>query len=150
MDRWSVTLLLACVCLVSAAHPAEGRTPPLRYRAITADGVVRDTATGLVWQQSPPNTMFALPEARSYCAALTAQNKPWRLPSIKELLTLVDPTESDPCIDTVAFPGALGSLYWTSTPEKASTGERTWTVNFASGITSAQIPTATWAVRCVQ
>ena len=40
----------------------------------------------------------------------------WRLPSVKELATLLDYTRFNPAIDPVAFPRTPVSNYWSSTP----------------------------------
>jgi hypothetical protein len=60
----------------------------------------------------------------------------WRVPTEKELLSLVDQDRADkklnPAIDTVAFPGvpADGAPYWTSS---RSSGISCWYVRFTAG-----------------
>ncbi|MBU4237246.1 MAG: DUF1566 domain-containing protein [Proteobacteria bacterium] len=39
----------------------------------------------------------------------------WRLPTIKELKTLVDRSSSDPAINTIYFPNTVARWYWSST-----------------------------------
>jgi hypothetical protein len=61
-------------------------------------------------------------------------NSPWRLPTEKELVTLIDPAKADkgesPAVDTVVFPGILrdGATYWTSSH---SSGAKAWYTRFS-------------------
>jgi hypothetical protein len=65
------------------------------------DGTVNDTMTGLTWQQAAATADAGgldWPTAMQYCATLTLGGRShWRLPTIKELLTLLDVS-----IDTIA------------------------------------------------
>jgi hypothetical protein len=109
--------------------------------------VVYDAATGLSWQQTVSGQVtFA--SAAAQCA------NPYRLPSYKELATLVDFTRAapGPMIDTVAFPSTPAELFWSSTLTPTSS-IYAFTVDFASGnaadrdISSGQ---TRLRVRCVQ
>jgi hypothetical protein len=40
----------------------------------------------------------------------------WRLPTIAELLSIMDYTKSNPAIDTEAFPNTPSEWFWTATP----------------------------------
>ena len=63
---------------------------------------------------------------------------PWRMPTEKELATLIDPAKVDkgesPAVDTTVFPGisAGGAPYWTSSH---SSGAKAWYTRFARGST---------------
>ncbi len=104
---------------------------------------VTDTRTGLVWQAGDSGVLGGLEDGEAYCAALTLNGHAWRLPSIKELVTLVDenPPISDvsPAIDTAHFPGtAERDPYWSSSPFTAwqlDAGEPQWVINFLDGFT---------------
>jgi hypothetical protein len=77
-------------------------------------GLVRDALTGLVWEQQPNTEAMTWSDAQSYCLSLGSG---FRLPTLKELDSLVDPTQiSGPTLDTTAFPDAGDQRYWTSTP----------------------------------
>ncbi len=58
---------------------------------------VRDNETGLVWERSPQTAGETWDNARSVCASKTVGNrKGWRLPSMPELASLVDPSVAPP------------------------------------------------------
>ncbi|MCB1091869.1 MAG: sulfatase-like hydrolase/transferase, partial [Verrucomicrobiae bacterium] len=55
------------------------------------DGTVTDNQTGLTWQQVPPSAFYSWPEAQAYADSLVlAGRTDWRLPTMKELLSLAD------------------------------------------------------------
>jgi hypothetical protein len=94
-----------------------------KARFVVLDGeLVRDTLTGLVWQQRPAvSSLDGGPcmyweEARDTCASLGSG---FRLPTLKEFESLVYPAgTSGPPSDRTAFPVlTLGSeRFWTSSP----------------------------------
>lgn len=96
------------------------------------DGTVTDTKTGLMWQQGEAGTM-TWTVALTYCENLQlANHSDWRLPNRNELQSLVDYSEYYPAINTVAFPGAMSSYYWSSTSWARFSG-CAWFVHFAPG-----------------
>jgi len=72
-------------------------------------------------------------EAEKACAAL---GEGWRLPTVQELLALVDYTRCDPAIDIERFPDTKSGAYWTATP--CSWAPRAaWIVNFNGGFSGS-------------
>ncbi len=73
---------------------------------LSGDGtLVYDNVTGLIWTRSPDidgsggvdvSDKLTQPDAESYCAGLSDGGYGWRLPSIKELYSLMDFSGSDP------------------------------------------------------
>jgi len=58
-----------------------------------ADAAVQDDETGLVWEKTLETTQLSWAEARAACADKdVGGRKGWRLPSISELASLVDPS----------------------------------------------------------
>jgi hypothetical protein len=107
---------------------AEPRCYPLKRFVPLAGGLVSDALTGLVWQQqaSPKNMTWA--EARTYCPS------GYRLPTVKELTSIVDFTvTSPPAIDQTAFPGAPRGPFWTSSPYAKTDVSAAWAVDFYTG-----------------
>lgn len=56
----------------------------------------------------------------------------WRLPTMEELLSIVDETQACPTIDPVAFPDTPKATFWTSSPCEDDPGHA-WVVDFAIG-----------------
>jgi hypothetical protein len=55
------------------------------------DGTVTDLNTGLMWQKTPPAEHYAWDEAAKYASNLQlAGHDDWRMPTMKELYSLVD------------------------------------------------------------
>src|SRR6185503_10252988 len=101
--------------------PANSRFRPLN------DGWVLDLALNLEWGPTSKSEMDH-EAAHKYCADLGG-----RLPSVKELFSLVDHEKYDPAIDKDIFPDTKSAWYWTATPYKASSGYA-WCVRFYDGI----------------
>ncbi len=96
------------------------------------DDTVTDTSTGLMWQKTEGGSKN-WDQALSYCEGLTlAGHSDWRLPNIKELESLTDDSRYLPAIDTVAFPGAHGTKYWSATAHVTFTSYA-WYVGFDYG-----------------
>src|SRR5438309_3777890 len=68
--------------------------------AAAQDQAVLDRETGLVWERSPPTTTHTWSLARGECTSgrSTGGRKGWRLPSVNELSSLIDPAASDPAL----------------------------------------------------
>ncbi|MBM5782249.1 MAG: DUF1566 domain-containing protein [Pelagibacterales bacterium] len=66
-----------------------------------SDGTVTDNLTSLQWQQKDDGKTRDWKNALSYCQNLDlAGYKDWRLPSVKELQTIVDYTKNSPALNT--------------------------------------------------
>lgn len=114
----------------------------LRSREVAADspgchfapmaGVVSDSATRLSWQQSSAGMMYTWDDAARYCATLDLHGMGWRMPSVKELQTLVDETMAMPAIDSVSFPDTSPENYWSSS-QVVSFSNDAWVVSLAYG-----------------
>ena len=96
------------------------------------DGTVTDTSTELMWQQETASAMN-WEAAIVYCEGLSlAGHNDWRLPTIKELASIVDLAKYNPAIDTGYFPNTVSSYYWSSTTDAYFT-DNAWLVHFGSG-----------------
>jgi len=149
-----VTKACGAIALIACLAPAptvEAGAPPGRYT--TSNGTVTDTKTKLIWQQLPAPSTMTWDSARSYCAGVSATlgGSGWRLPTIKELQTLVDPSRSRPAIDVTFFPDTALVGSWTSTRYAAPADESyAWIIILIDGI-EAQAPlSSTFQVRCVR
>jgi hypothetical protein len=140
---------LAVLVLLAARSPAA--TPPGRY-TYPATGVVYDVKTKLTWQQTDGG-FVAHSVAASTCAALTLAGGGWRLPTMKELLTLIDYahpiTASVSALDPVAFPQAPSAFFWSSSAQRGVANS--WMAVDSGGGTSEPWPTdKEFDFRCVR
>jgi hypothetical protein len=68
-----------------------------RFVLVMGGAGVLDKETGLVWEKSPSTTAVSLSDAQVRCNLLTAGGRlGWRLPSVQDLASLVDPTVPAP------------------------------------------------------
>jgi hypothetical protein len=117
--------------------------------AIPGDGSVVDMKSKLVWQRDAEAGAHTWAEAKTYCETLTVAAGGFRLPSMKELQTLIDESAADPAIDAAAFPGAPGESFWTGSPLAGSMAEA-WFVNFYNGVAYTSLVDHTYRARCVR
>jgi hypothetical protein len=100
------------------------------------DGTVTDTSTGLMWQQTASSNKMTWEDALAYCEALNLGGHiDWRLPTVKELISLIDYSRYNPAINTNYFPDTVASFFWSSTINANSTNNA-WCINFYNGSTS--------------
>ncbi|MBN2575724.1 MAG: DUF1566 domain-containing protein [Deltaproteobacteria bacterium] len=137
----AVSVLAGLTLLARADAPAG--------RYTIANGTVYDTRTKLTWQQAVPSTTYTWANAKTYCAGLPLPGTGWRLPTAKELQTIVDESRSAPSIDTTAFPSTPSTWFWSSSP-LAGSSLYAWYVDFFSGFTSVYDLSIAYRVRCVR
>jgi len=150
--RGLVALTLGGLAVLAAdSAVATPQCYAVRFQVNTA-GQVFDAATGLTWQQTPIASAGDVMSWNVATTKCTALGSGWRLPSVKELQTIVDDTTSAPAINLAAFPGVGSSdSYWTSSPDPATPGNY-YTVWFSDGTTGSRdgfIRQDIW-VRCVR
>lgn len=147
------TIYLNQVRCVRAGGAPAGRCVPRNARYQILGDLVMDSLTSLTWQRAAADAM-TLDAARTFCAGV---GEGFRVPSVNELLTLVDFTipYPGPMIDTSAFsgtPAAPSDDFWTSSSVGGDV-TRGYAVNFGNGRTAGS-PTGardeTNQVRCVR
>ena len=156
--RWTsralVTIALLTLPVFADTKPGA---PPGQYQAFSSqDRRIRDKKTLLVWERSVSVAPVDFATARATCRGGT------RLPTLKELLTLVDEQPHEdydvPTNTTVTKhidPQAFGSetpgdrAYWSSSLVEESPS-RVWTVDFSSGETPQADAIDARYVRCVR
>jgi Protein of unknown function (DUF1566) len=120
---------------------------PARYDIHAKE--VRDIATGLRWQRAAAPKGVSFEAARAYCRRLDLLGeKHWRVPTLGELLTLIDERAAAPMIDRGAFPEAPAEPFWTSSGF-ANGGELAWYVRFDHGNALYGRLIEPFRVRCV-
>jgi len=110
---------------------------------------VTDDQTGLTWQKvdRANNTWES---ALIYCEGLSLAGKTdWRLPTFKELQSIVDYSAYAPAINTSYFPDTVATRHWTSSTNANNIGHA-WLVSFHSGFVYFDVKTDSDYVRCVR
>jgi len=157
----SILRLLGAIAIIALTLPtsADASAPAGRYvvtsggaDAGTGNGTVYDTKTKLTWQQTAP--MYSWANAKTYCASAAVSaslgGTGWRLPTIKELQTIVDYSQYSPAIDSTAFPSTPPIWFWSSSL-CAGQSSCVWIINFGDGHTVTETALTNGAyVRCVR
>jgi hypothetical protein len=130
-----------------------------RFTCVMGGAAVRDNETGLVWERSPTDTNISHPNwlaAQDHCNTLTVGNrKGWRLPTIQELASLVDPTQSQPALPAGHPFSNVGSsllahFYWSATTSASTAGGGAWVVDFDFGGVALDAKSDSNGVWCVR
>ena len=111
-----------------------------RLKVLSAFGgkAVLDSETGLVWQKSPSTSTFSWGGAQAHCNRLTTGGRlGWRLPTLQELESLVDPNAGGVAFLPLLpagnpFENVRLSSYWSATTNANVPGDA-WDVNFSNG-----------------
>ena len=140
----------------------KGVAPPTPRFSDNLNGTVTDNATGLIWLQNAD----CFP-AQSWSAAITSANNlahgaacnlsdnstagQWRLPNVKELLSLTDFGRYNPALPSGhPFTGTnISSYYWSSTTGAGGPGGA-WGVGFYDGYVGYGLKSGSLYVRCVR
>jgi hypothetical protein len=122
---------------------------------LTADtDFVTDSMTKLVWQTTSLDDSAATWQAAlDYCETLSHAGKDdWRLPSIKELATIVDETASMAPVISADFGAGMASAYWSSTPAPSLQSDHfAFALEMSFGISpSLKMADSAAAARCVR
>lgn len=126
---------------------------PNPERFLTRNGTVQDVNTQLTWQQQASTSSYAWAAAKSYCAALDLGGTGWRLPTVKELLSIADVRSANPALDLSAFPlPPVGVSFWSATSMAGWPVDMfPWRVEYEPEIDVRNaLPTDLHHVRCVR
>ncbi len=127
-------------------------TPRFTVGTGISSNCVTDNLTGLMWLKNPDATLRGWWVALSYCTNLDGSvglggYKDWRLPNVRELLSLVDFRYAAPCVPNTAGTGQwttgnpfmgiqTNRNYWSSTTYK-NNANFTWGVDMSLGVTTS-------------
>ena len=140
-----------------AEYAKSGKCIPQKFtvKGTGDEKIVFDENLKLEWQQKIPKGDFDWQSAANHCEKEYAGSYGWRLPTPKELLSIVDNGRYDPAINTDLFPGTNDEWFWTSA-DLVSTDEadkdKKWFVRFDKGFLSHKAKTESekMHVRCVR
>jgi hypothetical protein len=164
--RPRVRATLAATALAAVVSLARADAPIDQYDLFSSsDTTIWDTKTNLVWERRPqsgPAGQYSFHDAGTHCQGLSLNGfSDWRVPSYKELLTLVDENPHfeyengglvPHAIDSNAFPGtAVDNLYWTSSlVSQLGAPTYGYAVSFSDGTGQQPLLTQQLYVRCVR
>lgn len=130
---WLAAMLLsACSQAAWAACPSI----PSSVRFTLNGAEATDKQTGLIWTRCSAGMTWANDDCQGVLATMTQEEalvhakarSPWRLPTVKELFSLMDPRCG---IDRSVFPRTMSITYITSTPYLVD-ATRAWAVHFST------------------
>lgn len=122
-----------------------------------AEGYVLDRETGLVWERQPSGTTMTWDDAVDHCwdrtvAGEIGASKGWRLPTVEELGTLIEPTTvGNPKLPAGHPFIGISGLFWTATASTGNTFEKYYwdsdTTSFDISTNTYSVPMRAWCVR---
>ena len=147
----------------AACLDAADRFTVVKDKNIAPDGTIEDTKTGLMWKQctegffgdqcnqsstptfdtassSPTYVASWLKKVNDNPTTLGAQYNDWRVPTVKELASLVDRCiVTPPAINATMFPGSKSQSYISVTVD-ANNPSQFWYVDFKDGTIAVGAP----------
>lgn len=132
------------------------RTLPTEARFIVLANfnseAVLDQDTGLVWERSPATTRIDWKAARSSCLnRVIGGQRGWRLPSIVELTSLLDPSiqDSDAMLPVGhPFLNNPSGFYWSASADGESS--KAWHLHLSNGHVHMASKASTFKAWCVR
>ena len=111
---------------------------------------VRDNVTGLIWStETISNVTLSAATTAAATYNRCGYNSNWRVPTRRELLSIVHYGTDSPAVDTNYFPNTISSWYWTS-EVYAPIPAYVRLVGFHNGYSGGDYPTASYYVRLVR
>ena len=122
-----------CAALLLAGECGAEQTAP-RFTLVLNGAAVKDSRTGLIWEQEPDREHDVWSRSNERCASKTVGGQQgWRGPSIDELKTLIDLSQHDPALPVGhPFSNIKSEIFWTATPDPKD-DIVAWQVSFFSG-----------------
>ena len=111
-----------------------------------------DEKSGLVWQDDGAVAIESksYAEAKAYCAALEVDGfGDWRLPTLRELYTIVDLARDRPALKA-GFAVRSDAWFWSATPYAGDPKREAWQLSFAYGEAEPVRMDRALHVRCVR
>lgn len=141
--------MLACPSPGESFYGQNGNYSKLHLFRDESNGTVTDLVTKLLWQKTPETTERNWSDAATYCADLVlGESQDWRIPTIRELMTIVYNGNTYPPRFNRVFEGNI-AYYWSSTTVAPDISGYAWTVDFGEGDTHSWPKVGTNMVRCV-
>ncbi|MBC8212864.1 MAG: DUF1566 domain-containing protein [Gammaproteobacteria bacterium] len=149
-----VLLLLPALTQAQNCNPGIPETTPDNRFDVHMDAVVVDNSTGLIWSRcmlgqpwdgktcAPPKAVATF---RDWAGAINSVSRitlagfdDWRLPTLKELRTLVEQRCKEPSINSRIFPETSPAPFWTL-DSYLDNHEYAWRISFDDGNENADL-----------
>jgi hypothetical protein len=140
--------LLRCLALLVLTLGSVNPVLAAKTYTINGDGTATDPTTGLTWMRCAMGQVwdgstcggsansYTFDQANALTGTLSfASMSDWRLPSIRDLLTIVDREVVAPAIDSKAFPATPKDEFWSGSLY-AYGSDSAWSVYFYDGTTN--------------
>ncbi|CAK0756429.1 hypothetical protein CCP4SC76_2780004 [Gammaproteobacteria bacterium] len=118
-------------------------------RFINQENTILDSQTNLIWDKTFKDNLN-FDEALAYADQANKDSylgyNDWRVPTVSELISLVDYTKYAPAS---TFPDMPSSSFWSSAPDANGSGDA-WGVNFNYGFANYHYRSSGLAVRLVR
>ncbi|MCW5211542.1 DUF1566 domain-containing protein [Desulfobulbus sp. TB] len=141
--------IFSAVTVQAACNSSMPASTPDSQLVDNNNNTVTDLKTGLMWKQcvegrsgsdcttGTVNTFTSWQEALQRPATVNTSGgfagyTDWRLPNIRELVSIVEEQCYDPAINLNRFPNTPGSAIWSGSPSAGNSG-RAWFVGFSDG-----------------
>ena len=129
----------------------DGDFPNKYEKLITRGGtVVIDYATGLMWQQSGSSSELSFSDADDYIYQLNGKSyagfSDWRLPTVEELASLLEPEKNEGCYTDPVF-DLKQQWFWSA--DKRPSG-KAWSVSIRAGIVTLESEDSKYYVRGIR
>ncbi len=125
----------------------------IAFSALMAETtIIKDPVRNLMWEDTPhvKEAKIRQPRAKVYCSELKLGGfEDWRLPTIHELLTIIDYTRVSPALIKEFSYVEDESFYWSQT-HVADEDDAFWGVNFKRGESSKASEYYDRYARCVR
>lgn len=167
----AAAVLIAALAASAYAQTCNSQTvddaPTSRYQA-NADGTATDLQTGLMWMRcaagqawdATNSTCTGQATTYDWQAALQAAQtldqgsgfagyNDWRLPSLRELMSIDRYHCTDPAINLTIFPATPSQNFWSSSPLEAALNTA-WTLDFGTGSAIDEFMQSSYAIRLVR
>lgn len=116
---------------VTDNNGADGHAGFSFTKIVNGETCIQDTVTGLTWSPDQEAMNYAAAQAYVTDSLTLCGLTGWRIPTAKELVSIVSYDRTEPAVDSTFFTDVQSATYWTSTPNAGD--DTQWVVSFSKG-----------------
>jgi len=161
-----ISIMLSLPVFAQQCDSSQPETTPDRLFIMNDNGTVKDKNTNLLWMRCAlgqnwreghcafSHMTYDFLDAADAARQLNKEGgfagyKDWRLPTLKELSTIIEKRCNNPAINIKAFPDTPVTAYWSSTKDPAYS-DGAMLVHLLPGLSYMGNKRVPWAVRLVR